>query len=353
MSKYCIVTGSSGLVGSEAVQWFSAQGYNVIGIDNDMRRYFFGTSTSTITQELKKKCSNYIPCDIDIRDKESLEAVYMKYAKSIECIIHCAAQPSHDWAAKEPETDFMINATATLYLLELTRKYCCQASFIYMSTNKVYGDRPNSLELIEYDKRYDTLNNYAINEDMSVDNCKHSIFGVSKLAADVMVQEYGRYFGMNTVVFRAGCITGANHQGAELHGFLSYLVKCIMNEDTYTIYGYKGKQVRDNIHAADLVQAFWQFHNNPKQGAIYNIGGGRNNSTSILEVIDTVNSLLSKSWNKYILTEEPRSGDHQWYITDNSKFKNDYPEWDIKHSMDDILSDIICAQVSRQASLVE
>lgn len=343
MSKYCLVTGSGGLVGSESVKFFCNKGYNVIGIDNDMRAYFFGTTTKHITEDLVKKYNNFEYHNIDIRKKEELEVVFSKYSDNIECIIHCAAQPSHDWAAKEPETDFSVNATATLYLLELARKYCIKASFIYMSTNKVYGDNPNNLELIEYEKRYDMLNNFSIDETMSIDNCKHSIFGVSKLAADIMVQEYGRYFNMNTVSFRGGCITGPNHQGAQLHGFLSYLVKCIMNDEKYTIFGYKGKQVRDNIHSYDLVNAFWHYHNNPKPAAVYNMGGGRDNAVSILETIDKVNNMLGKNWANYTYNETSRSGDHQWYISDLSKFKKDYPEWSLEYSIDRILKDIICS----------
>ena len=260
-NEYCIITGSGGLVGSEAVRFFSNNGYSVIGIDNDMRNYFFNTSTLQITNELSRKYNNFIHYNIDIRSKIKLKEIFKKYKDQIKCIIHCAAQPSHDWAAKEPHTDFEINAMATLNLLELTRNYCNKASFIFMSTNKVYGDAPNKLDIKELETRYEIVDGESgIDESMSVDQCKHSIFGVSKLSADLMVQEYGRYFNMNTVVFRGGCITGPNHQGAELHGFLSYLVKCIVNDEHYKIYGYKGKQVRDNIHSYDLVNAFWNYH---------------------------------------------------------------------------------------------
>lgn len=338
--KYCLITGSAGLVGSEAVGFFCNKGYTVIGIDNDMRKYFFGTSTTNITTLLEKKFeSKYVHYTCDIRDYVTLENIFKKYP-TIECIIHCAAQPSHDWAAKEPLTDFSINAVATLNLLELTRTYVKSASFIYMSTNKVYGDNPNLLSMKELEKRYEVEGD-GIDETMSVDNCKHSIFGVSKLSADVMVQEYGRYFDMNTVVFRGGCITGPQHQGAQLHGFLSYLVKCICNDESYTIFGYKGKQVRDNIHSYDLVNAFWSYHNNPTPAAIYNMGGGRSNSLSVIETIDKVNSLLGKNWNKYTYVNENRSGDHIWYISNLSKFKKQYPEWSISISVDTILKQII------------
>ncbi len=338
--KHCLITGSGGLVGSEAVKFFSQNGYTVLGIDNDMRSYFFGTSTKSVSQYLQDTISSYKHHSIDIRDVKSLEEIFSTYKDTLDCVIHCAAQPSHDWAAKEPLTDFSINGTATVILLELTRRYIPKASFIYMSTNKVYGDNPNRLPVVEETTRYE-VPGFAINENMSVDHCKHSIFGVSKLAADMMVQEYGRYFGMNTVVFRGGCITGPNHQGAQLHGFLSYLVKCIVTNQPYTIYGYKGKQVRDNIHSFDLVNAFWQYHQNPKPAAVYNMGGGRDNSLSILETIEKVKSMIGSSWNNFTYTDENRSGDHIWYISDLSKFKKDYPSWSITYSSERILSEIL------------
>ena len=343
--KYCLVTGSGGLVGSESVRFFCDNGYAVIGIENDMRRYFFGTSTTSVTDELIATYkTQFLHRSIDIRDKFALESVFREYKADIECIIHCAAQPSHDWAAKEPHTDFEINATATLNLLELTRTYAPKASFIFMSTNKVYGDTPNRLSLKELETRYEITDGIsAIDETMSVDQCKHSLFGVSKLAADMMVQEYGRYFGLNTVVFRGGCITGPQHQGAQLHGFLSYLVKCIVTDQPYMIFGYKGKQVRDNIHAYDLVNAFWNYHKNPKPGAVYNMGGGRENSLSILETIKLVNELTGQSWKNYTYSEEARAGDHIWYITDLSKFKADYPEWSLTYPIRRILDEILCA----------
>ena len=341
---YCIVTGSGGLVGSETVRFFSNIGYTVIGIDNDMRKYFFNTSTQNITNKLTNKYSNFIHHNIDIRNKEKLEKeIFEKYGDKIKCIVHCAAQPSHDWAAKEPHTDFEINAVATLNLLELTRKHCIKSSFIFMSTNKVYGDNPNRLDIEELETRYELKGKGAIDENMSVDHCKHSLFGVSKLSADAMVQEYGRYFNMNTVCFRGGCITGPNHQGAELHGFLSYIVKCIVTNKHYKIFGYKGKQVRDNIHSYDLVNAFWNYHQNPKPGAVYNMGGGRDNSLSIIETIDLVNKLTGGDWKNFELLDEARSGDHIWYISDLSKFKNDYPNWNITYSVKRIIQDIICS----------
>lgn len=342
--SYCIVTGSGGLVGSETVRFFCNVGYNVIGIDNDMRKYFFNTSTQNITDILKDKFSTFTHYNIDIRDKEKLKkTIFETLGDKIKCIVHCAAQPSHDWAAKEPHTDFEVNALATLNLLELTRNYCKKASFIFMSTNKVYGDNPNRLDIEELETRYELKTRGSIDENMSVDHCKHSLFGVSKLSADAMVQEYGRYFNMNTVCFRGGCITGPNHQGAELHGFLSYIVKCIVTNKHYKIFGYKGKQVRDNIHSYDLVNAFWNYHQNPRPAAVYNIGGGRNNSLSILETISLVNSLTKKNWSNYEVLDDARAGDHIWYISDLSKFKKDYPNWDITYSIKRIVQDIICS----------
>jgi len=343
--KYCIVTGSGGLVGSESVKFFCDNGYTILGVDNDMRKYFFGTSTTSISDELQAKYQErYIHHTIDIRNKDALDTIFSTYTTGIECIIHCAAQPSHDWAAKEPHTDFGINAVATLNLLELTRQYCPKASFIFMSTNKVYGDRPNFLPLKELDLRYEIEDGVgSIDETMSLDQCKHSIFGASKVAADIMVQEYGRYFGMNTAVFRGGCITGPNHQGAALHGFLSYIVKCIVTNAPYKIFGYKGKQVRDNIHSFDLVNAFWHYHQNPKPAAVYNMGGGRDNSVSILETIQMVNTMTGKSWTNYEYVDEARSGDHIWYISDLTKFKTDYPGWTITYPIKRVLKDILCA----------
>ena len=344
--EYCIITGSGGLVGSESARFFCDNGYTVLGIDNNMREYFFGTSTTKISDELVGKYKErYIHTNADIRDKKIIESVFEKYNSSITCIIHCAAQPSHDWAAKEPHTDFEINALGTLNMLEAARRFSPKASFIFMSTNKVYGDRPNTLPIEELETRYEIKGGVdSIDETMSIDQSKHSIFGASKVAADIMVQEYGRYFGMNTVVFRGGCITGPNHQGAQLHGFLSYIVKCIVSDSSYKIFGYKGKQVRDNIHSYDLVNAFWNYHKNPRPAAVYNMGGGRENSLSILETIDLVNKYVGISWKKYEYCEDARSGDHIWYISDLSKFKKDYPTWSIQYSIERIIKDIICSQ---------
>jgi CDP-paratose 2-epimerase len=314
-------------------------GYHVIGIDNDMRDYFFGASTKNIGSKLISKYENFTHHNIDIRHESSINSIFRK--NEIELIVHAAAQPSHDWAAKEPLTDFNINATATLILLEAYRKYQPEASFVFTSTNKVYGDTPNYLEFQELETRYDTIDETDIDESMSVDNSKHSIFGASKVAADIMVQEYGRYFGLNTVCFRCGCLTGEEHQGAELHGFLSYLVKCIIMDKDYTVYGYKGKQVRDNIHAEDLVAAFVEYHKRPKSAAVYNMGGGRSNSVSILEAINKINKIANKTWSRYKIEQMPRSGDHKWYISDLTKFTTDYPNWKINNTIDNTIQKMV------------
>lgn len=340
--KYVLITGSSGLIGSQSVDFFHKLGYGIIGIDNDMRAYFFGkeASTSLSKKVIMETYKNYVHFDYDIRSMEHMESVFNKYNKDIELIIHTAAQPSHDWAAKEPLTDFSVNALGTLNLLELTKKYCPDATFVFTSTNKVYGDRPNYLNIVEQEKRYECVG-YAVPETMSIDQTKHSVFGASKVAADVMCQEYGKYFGLKIGIFRGGCLTGPNHAGTELHGFLSYLVKCMLHDKHYTIFGYKGKQVRDNIHSYDLVNMFWHFHQNPRCGEVYNAGGGRDNSCSILEAIDVVNEKTGLTWNKYTISEINRIGDHIWYISDLSKFKTHYPEWNIKHSLSNTLDDMI------------
>jgi CDP-paratose 2-epimerase len=372
--KTAIVTGSSGLIGSQTVKFLIDKGYYVVGIDNDMRSYFFGEDASTKESEVSMVETygrdNFNPISIDIRDYETLQLIFDSLTNDeehdLDLIVHTAAQPSHDWAAKEPLTDFTVNAVGTMNLLELTRLHAPKATFIFTSTNKVYGDRPNfsfeqgtpdieSLLMInELETRYEGVNALteeltSIDEKMSIDNTKHSVFGASKVAADVMVQEYGRYFGMNTVVFRGGCLTGPNHAGAELHGFLSYLMKCIVTDKPYTIFGFKGKQVRDNIHSWDLVNMFWHYHQNPKPGAVYNAGGGRENSTSILEAIDTANRIIKedidpnrKEWKNYTVSDQSRSGDHIWYISDLTKFKNDYPEWPgITISLEETIKQII------------
>lgn len=342
-----LITGSNGLIGSEAALFFAERGYCIYGIDNDMRQYFFGKEASTswnrerLERALKDK---YIHHSVDIRENDKIEEIFKK--NTFDVIIHTAAQPSHDWAAKEPFTDFTVNANGTLVLLDNYRKYCPQATFIYTSTNKVYGDRPNELPLIELEKRYELPKAHqyhnGIDESMSVDYCKHSLFGASKLAGDILVQEYGRYFGLKTGIFRGGCLTGPAHSGAELHGFLAYLIKCIATGRKYTIFGYKGKQVRDNIHSFDLVNMFWHFCQKPRSGEVYNAGGARHSNISILEAIEKVEKILKK---KAVYEYNPtnRIGDHIWYISDVSKFKAHYPEWDFKYDIDMILEEI-CRQ---------
>jgi CDP-paratose 2-epimerase len=355
--KLAVITGSAGLIGSQACDFFHNKGYKIIGIDNDMRSYFFGDSASTknSSESLKSKLSNYEHYNIDIRDYEKINEIFSKYSSDIEIVIHTAAQPSHDWAVKEPLTDFGVNALGTMNMLEVTRLNCPKATFIFTSTNKVYGDTPNKSPYIqERDTRWECVddlgNPTSIDETMSIDNTKHSVFGASKVAADVMCQEYGKYFGMNVGIFRGGCLTGPNHAGAELHGFLSYLVKCILNDKPYTIFGYKGKQVRDNIHSWDLVNMFWNYHQNPKPGEVYNAGGGRDNSTSILEAIDTINRIAGTNWSNYKISEQNRIGDHIWYISDLTKFKTDYPGWNITISLEETIKQMIEFEKIKQKS---
>lgn len=345
MKQNVLITGASGLIGSQCVEFFSDLGFNVIGVDNNMRAYFFGrdASTQSIKERLESKYPLYQCLPLDVREMGAIEFVFKK--TNIDLIIHTAAQPSHDWAVREPLTDFSVNAQGTLNLLELCRLYCPEATFIFTSTNKVYGDTPNKLKLTELETRYECFDPqglpYSIDEGMSIDQCTHSIFGASKVAADIMVQEYGRCFNIKTGVFRGGCLTGPNHKGAELHGFLSYLVKCITHGEDYTIFGYKGKQVRDNIHSADLVNMFWEFHQKPRRGEVYNVGGGRGNSVSVLEAIDKIKKISNKKWDSYSLSPQARAGDHMWYITDFSKFQNHFPSWQLTHSIDQIIEEIV------------
>ena len=341
-----IITGSVGLVGSEAVNFFSQKGFRVIGIDNNLRKFFFGNDGSTLW--LKKKIikdnPRYKHFNVDIRNYQSLEKIFKMYKKSISLIIHCAAQPSHDYGKNFPKIDFDVNASGTLNLLELTRKFCPKSPFIFMSTNKVYGDNPNKLKIIEKKNRYELSKSNkffkGIDENMSVDDCTHSFFGVSKTYADLIVQEYGKNVGLKTVCFRAGCITGPNHSGAKLHGFLSYLVKKTLSHKKYTIIGYKGKQVRDNLHSYDLINCFWEFYKKPKRGAVYNIGGSRFSNCSILEAIKEIEELTNIKIKKKIIKQN-RVGDHVWYITNNKKFKRDYPGWKQKYTTKKIIKELI------------
>jgi CDP-paratose 2-epimerase len=344
--KVALITGSAGLIGSEAVVFFSKTFDVIAGIDNDMRSYFFGNDASTRWNRLRleNEFSNYKHYESDIRDYDSLKKIFEEYNTDISLIIHSAAQPSHDWASKEPRTDFSINANGTLNLLELTRNYCPAAVFIFTSTNKVYGDNPNFLPLTELGTRWEIETSHpyyqnGIDEFMSLDQTKHSVFGASKVAADIMVQEYGRYFNLKTGVFRGGCLTGPNHSGAQLHGFLAYLMKCAITGEPYTIYGYKGKQVRDNIHSRDLVNMFNHFYNSPRCGEVYNAGGGRHSNCSMMEAIALCESITGKKMN-YTYSESNRSGDHIWWISDVSKFKKHYPGWDWKYGLNEILDEI-------------
>lgn len=341
-----IVSGSAGLIGAETARFFSTKGFAVAGIDNDMRQVFFGPEASTAwsRRELEESLPGYAHYDVDIRDKAALDRVFAEYGPDIKLVVHAAAQPSHDWAARDPETDFTVNANGTLAMLECTRRRAPNACFIFTSTNKVYGDVPNELPLIEQEKRWevDPGHPYAahgIDEAMRIDQSKHSLFGASKVAADVLVQEYGRYFGMNTACFRGGCLTGPGHSGAELHGFLSYLVKCCVMGTPYTIHGYKGKQVRDNIHSYDLVNMFWHFYRAPKAGAVYNAGGGRHSNCSMLEAIEFAQQITGRKMN-YTLTDKNRIGDHIWYISDVGRFQRDYPGWSYTYSLLDIFHQI-------------
>jgi len=341
-----IITGSGGLIGSEASEFFASQGMHVVGIDNNMRQEFFGVEASTnwnvqrLQQSLGK---NYTHFEADIRDSEAIDRIFKGFAGQISLVIHTAAQPSHDWAARDPKKDFGVNAVGTLNLLEATRQFAPEAPFIFTSTNKVYGDTPNSLPLVELDKRWeiDSKHAYAngIPEGMSIDQSIHSVFGASKVAADVMVQEYGKYFGMKTAAFRGGCLTGPNHSGTKLHGFLAYLMKCIAIGEAYTVIGYKGKQVRDNIHSADLIAAFNEFFKSPRSGEVYNMGGGRESNCSMIEAIELGEKIAGRQL-QWTYQEQNRIGDHIWYVSGLEKFKSHYPNWGIRYSVEAILKDI-------------
>ncbi len=344
--KTVIVTGAAGLIGSESVKFFCEKIFNVVGIDNNMRSYFFGDEASTVWKldQLDSDYTNFKNYSVDIRNYDDISTIFKEYNNDIELVIHTAAQPSHDWAAKEPFTDFSINALGTLNLLEATRHFCPNAAFIFTSTNKVYGDTPNYLPLIELDTRWelDPTHDYythGIKENMSIDNSKHSIFGASKVAADIMVQEYGKYFGLNTGIFRGGCLTGPNHSGAELHGFLAYLMKCAATKKEYNIFGYKGKQVRDNIHSYDLVNAFYHYYLAPKKGEVYNIGGSRFSNCSMQEAISYCEKITGNGMNINYL-DENRVGDHIWWIGDIRKFENHFPEWKLTKNVETILGEI-------------
>ena len=341
-----LVTGSCGLVGSESVEFFISKGFDVIGIDNNSRLKFFGKdgNINWIKNNLIKSYKNYKHNNIDIRNYSSLEKIFKKYKNSIKLIIHSAAQPSHDWAKKNPFVDFNINALGTLNLLNLTKRYSYNAPFIFMSTNKVYGDNPNLLPLRELSSRWEISNKHkyfrGINESMSLDNSIHSFFGASKCYADLIVQEYGKNDGLKTVCFRASCITGPNHAGAKLHGFLSYLVKSSLKRKEYSIFGYKGKQVRDNIHSNDLVECFWNYFKKPRVGEVYNIGGGRKSNCSVLEALNCV-ELLTNTKVRRVYHKANRIGDHIWYVSDTTKFRKHYPNWKQKYKTKKIIEELI------------
>jgi CDP-paratose 2-epimerase len=335
-----VITGSAGLIGSEAVRFFGGLGMHVVGIDNDMRQVFFGAEASTAwnRRRLEAEVEKYVHHDVDIRDYSKIASLFELFGADISLVIHTAAQPSHDWAARDPFADFSVNANGTLNLLEATRRYCPDSAFIFTSTNKVYGDLPNFLPLIEQETRWE------------IDQSKHSLFGASKVAADVLVQEYGRYFGIKTAIFRGGCLTGPNHSGTQLHGFLAYLMKCAVTGTPYTIFGYEGKQVRDNIHSSDLIAAFYEFYQSPGVAEVYNIGGGRESNCSMLEAIALCQEISGRPMN-YTYSDEARSGDHIWYISDLAKFKARYPSWRIRYAVPQILREIYQHNIDRWNAL--
>jgi CDP-paratose 2-epimerase len=351
-----IITGAGGLVGSESAAHYAQQGYEVVGIENDMRARFFGPAASTRPQieALLEQHRDVRVVETDIRDFEGLERLFAACG-DLTLVVHTAAQPSHDWAASDPQLDFAVNATGTLNLLEATRRHAPEATFVFTSTNKVYGDTPNRLPLIELDTRLELPEGHryhpGIDTTMSIDTSLHSLFGVSKASADLLVQEYGSYFGLRTVCFRGGCLTGPRHAGARLHGFLSYLMRCTITGEEYTVHGYGGKQVRDNLHSADLVRAFDAFHDDPRPGAVYNIGGGRGSHCSMLEAIELCEQIAGRSLD-YSIVDDHRIGDHRWWISDLGEFGRDYPEWQVTYDVPAILEEIYAYNVERWAAAV-
>jgi CDP-paratose 2-epimerase len=341
-----VITGSNGLIGSEAAMHFGELGLEIAGIDNNMREVFFGVDGSTAANRTRLETAlgqNYVHYDVDVRNRSEIEGIFARYGKAIDLVAHTAAQPSHDWAAREPFTDFDINAVGTLNVLEATRRYAGEAAFIFTSTNKVYGDRPNALPLVELETRWEIEAGHTywngIREDMAIDECLHSLFGASKAAADILVQEYGRYFGMATACFRGGTLTGPHHSAAELHGFLAYVMRCLMTGRAYTVYGYKGKQVRDAIHSADLVSAFDEFFRAPRVAEIYNIGGGRFSNASVVEAIRLSEEIAGEAL-EWSYAEANRIGDHIWWIGDNGRFQAHYPGWRLTYDVRRILEEI-------------
>lgn len=341
-----LITGSAGLIGSESVRHFASLGMKIIGVDNDMRQAFFGPEGSTAWMRgrlIDELGSQYIHHDIDIRDRGALDQLFATYGSDISLIIHTAAQPSHDWAARDPYTDFDVNAVGTLNMLQCTRTHCPEATFIFTSTNKVYGDTPNSLPLVEQETRWeiDPSHTYVggIREDMSIDSCLHSVFGASKVAADIMVQEFGRYFDMKTACFRGGTLTGPNHSAAELHGFLAYVMRCTMSGTPYRVFGYQGKQVRDAIHSSDLISCFEHVYRAPRVAEVYNIGGGRFSNCSVLEAISIAEEISGKRLD-WTYVDQNRTGDHIWWIGDNGRFEEHYPTWKLQYDVPAILGEM-------------
>jgi CDP-paratose 2-epimerase len=344
-----LVTGSSGLIGSEAVEYFDRQGHNVTGVDNNMRRVFFGPPGDTLwnLERLKGATRHFRHAPLDIRDRDAVLALFRE--NRFDLIIHCAAQPSHDKAAEIAFLDFEVNAMGTVNLLEAARQHCREATFIFMSTNKVYGDAPNEKPLTEAPTRYDysdPAEYEGIDESCRIDRATHSLFGASKVAADIYAQEYGRYFQMPVGIFRGGCLTGPSHSGVELHGFLSYLLKVALSGKAYTVFGYKGKQVRDNIHSFDVVRAFEEFARSPRPGEVYNLGGGRANSVSMLEAISRIEVLTGRKIN-WTYSEQARKGDHICYISNLAKLKSHYPGWSLTRSLDTILDEMVAAEIKQ------
>ena len=340
-----LVTGSAGLIGSETCRWFHDQGFEIVGIDNDLRAWFFGpqASTARTRQHLENSLKHYCHQALDIRDADGLRRLFARFGRNIQIVVHTAAQPSHDWAARDPFVDFGVNANGTLNVLEATRQHAPDAVFIFTSTNKVYGDSPNRLPLIEMPKRWEMEPGHpfyiGIDESMSIDQTMHSLFGASKVAADVLVQEYGRYFGMKTACFRGGCLTGPGHAGTELHGFLAYLMQCTAQGMPYRVFGYKGKQVRDNIHSHDLVSAFWEFFRAPRSGEVYNMGGSRHANCSMLEAIELCEEISGRKL-PWTYVADNRIGDHIWYVSDVRRFQSHYPNWKYRYGLREILKEI-------------
>jgi CDP-paratose 2-epimerase len=354
-----IVTGSAGLIGSEAVAYFADHGHEIVGIDNNFRQRFFGPDASTEWNRLSLESRfprQYTHVSADIRDASVIDALFERYGARIALVVHAAAQPSHDWAASDPPTDFTVNANGTLNMLEATRKHAPKAVFIFTSTNKVYGDAPNELPLVELETRWEIERDHpyweGIDEQLRIDQSTHSVFGASKVAADVLVQEYGRYFGMPTAVFRGGCLTGPNHSGTKLHGFLAYLLKCTATGAPYQVFGYKGKQVRDNIHSHDLVSAFDHVFRNPRSGEVYNAGGTRLSNCSMLEAIALCEEVSGRKLD-WSYTETNRVGDHIWYISDMAKFRSHYPGWQQQHDLRSLVQEMYEKNVERWLGEVE